>query len=246
MTKRRIDARGPGRSLLCRHLEKRPGRICQSVLPYLGYDIGDRSALNAYLLFAKNMNPEYKPIPSHQINFWNWRWRPWRRNQRCFAVWNGAGDQMDSWRWCGVVAWLTNWKDANMYIDRSITMPFVSAAFLGKDLGKPTAQPTDYTQRAETSKRISTNNFGGTVGRIYLSLAMEGNDVLCAWICIPHWSWASTTCKDVTIDALFSPRLWTETDFSASRGATLSGIAHIVYARVSLPAAQMEKAIDYL
>ena len=51
--------------------------------PYLGYDYGIESALNAYRHFARFMNPEYKPIPSSII-------------AEGTDIWNGAGDRGDA------------------------------------------------------------------------------------------------------------------------------------------------------
>lgn len=51
--------------------------------PYLGYDIGNKASLNAYLHFARFMNAEYKPIPSSII-------------AEGTDIWNGAGDRGDA------------------------------------------------------------------------------------------------------------------------------------------------------
>ena len=51
--------------------------------PFLGYSIGNESALNSYLHFARFMNPEYKPIPSSII-------------AEGIDIWNGAGDRGDA------------------------------------------------------------------------------------------------------------------------------------------------------
>lgn len=51
--------------------------------PYLGYDYGIESAINAYRHFARFMNPEYKPIPSSII-------------AEGTDIWNGAGDRGDA------------------------------------------------------------------------------------------------------------------------------------------------------
>ena len=51
--------------------------------PYLGYSIGNQSALNAYLHFARFMNNEYKPIPSSIIAEGD-------------DIWDGAGDRGDA------------------------------------------------------------------------------------------------------------------------------------------------------
>jgi hypothetical protein len=49
---------------------------------FLGDDVANRSAMNAYRLFARYMNPEYKPIPSSIIAEGD-------------ATWQGAGDRGD-------------------------------------------------------------------------------------------------------------------------------------------------------
>ncbi len=51
--------------------------------PYLGYNIGNLSALNAYLHFARFMNDEFKPIPSSIIAEGD-------------DIWDGAGDRGDA------------------------------------------------------------------------------------------------------------------------------------------------------
>jgi hypothetical protein len=49
---------------------------------FLGDDLGNRSAMNAYRLFARYMNPDYKPIPSSIIDEGD-------------GIWNGAKDRGD-------------------------------------------------------------------------------------------------------------------------------------------------------
>lgn len=51
--------------------------------PFTGYAVGDASALNAYLHFARFMNDEYRPIPSSII-------------AEGKDIWNGAGDRGDA------------------------------------------------------------------------------------------------------------------------------------------------------
>jgi hypothetical protein len=51
--------------------------------PFLGYDIGNRSAYNAFRLFARYMNDAYRPIPSSII-------------AEGTDTWNGAGDRGDA------------------------------------------------------------------------------------------------------------------------------------------------------
>lgn len=50
--------------------------------PFLGYEVGNESALNCYRHFARFMNPEYKPIPSSIIS-------------EGAGIWHGAKDRGD-------------------------------------------------------------------------------------------------------------------------------------------------------
>ncbi|MDR1779286.1 MAG: hypothetical protein LBR50_00965 [Tannerella sp.] len=50
--------------------------------PFLGYTVGNQSALNSYRHFARFMNDDYKPIPSSII-------------AEGIDIWNGAGDRGD-------------------------------------------------------------------------------------------------------------------------------------------------------
>lgn len=51
--------------------------------PFLGYNLGNKSALNSFRHFARFMNPEYTPIPSSIIAEGD-------------DIWNGAGDRGDA------------------------------------------------------------------------------------------------------------------------------------------------------
>lgn len=51
--------------------------------PFLGYNIGNESAFNAYMHFARFMNDAYEPIPSSII-------------AEGIDIWNGAGDRGDA------------------------------------------------------------------------------------------------------------------------------------------------------
>lgn len=53
------------------------------LFPMLGYEVANRSALNAFRHFARFMNPEFKPLPSSIIAEGD-------------DIWNGAGDRGDA------------------------------------------------------------------------------------------------------------------------------------------------------
>jgi hypothetical protein len=59
------------------------GEYISPYFPFVGYDYGNKSALNAYTLFSHYMNPQYNPIPSSII-------------AEGIDIWNGAGDRGDA------------------------------------------------------------------------------------------------------------------------------------------------------
>ncbi|WP_293668498.1 hypothetical protein [uncultured Parabacteroides sp.] len=245
--------------------------------PYLGYEIGNRSALCSYEHFARFMNPEYKPLPSSII-------------AEGIDVWAGAGDRGDAamvaygasryalsrgdkgeaeklwplieWtlEYCrrnlnegGVVAsdadelegrfpaGKANLCTSSLYYDA-----LRSAAYLGKDLGKPASQLAGYIKQAATLKKNIDSYFGGTVEGFNTYQYYEGNDVLRSWICIPL-TVGIYDRKDATIQALFSPRLWTENGLLTQAGSETFWDRSTLYAlRGVYSCGETEKATDYL
>jgi hypothetical protein len=216
--------------------------------PYLGYDYGIESALNAYRHFARFMNPEYKPIPSSII-------------AEGTDIWNGAGDRGDAamiaygasrfalsqgdpkiaaelWpliEWCleynkrklsaqGVVtsdsdelegrfpSGSANLCTSSLYYDA-----LISAAYLGKSLDKDKNQISAYQKQAATLKSNIEKHFGAKVMGFDTYRYYEGNDKLRAWICIPL-TVNILDRKQGTIDALFSPELWTVDGLASQSG----------------------------
>ena len=242
--------------------------------PYLGYEVGNRSALCSYEHFARFMNPEYKPIPSSII-------------AEGIDIWAGAGDRGDAamvaygasryalskgdkaeaeklWpliEWCleycrrnlnesGVVAsdadelenrfpaGKANLCTSSLYYDA-----LISAGYLGRDLGKPVAA---YTRQAIALKKNIDRYFGGTVEGFDTYKYYEGNDVLRSWICIPLTVGIQDR-KDATIQALFSPRLWTENGLLTQAGSETFWDRSTLYAlRGVYACGETEKATDYL
>lgn len=242
--------------------------------PYLGYEVGNRSALCSYEHFARFMNPEYKPIPSSII-------------AEGIDIWAGAGDRGDAamvaygasryalskgdkaeaeklWpliEWCleycrrnlnesGVVAsdadelenrfpaGKANLCTSSLYYDA-----LISAGYLGRDLGKPVAA---YARQAIALKKNIDRYFGGTVEGFDTYKYYEGNDVLRSWICIPLTVGIQDR-KDATIQALFSPRLWTENGLLTQAGSETFWDRSTLYAlRGVYACGETEKATDYL
>ncbi|MGM9759507.1 MAG: hypothetical protein ACI30I_05255 [Parabacteroides sp.] len=245
--------------------------------PYLGYEIGNRSALCSYQHFARFMNPDYKPIPSSII-------------AEGIDIWNGAGDRGDAamiaygaaryalargdrneaeqlWpliEWCleycrrqlneaGVVASDSDELEgrfpsgkANLCTSSLYYDALRSAAYLGRDLKKPASLYKGYNRQAAELRQNIDRYFGATVEGFDTYQYYEGNDVLRSWICIPL-TVGIFERKEATINALFSPRLWTENGLLTQAGSETFWDRSTLYAlRGVYASGETEKATDYL
>jgi len=244
---------------------------------FLGDSIGTLSAMACYRLFARYMNPEYRPIPSSIVAEGD-------------TVWQGAGDRGDMamiaygasrfalayahpdsakvlWpliTWCleysrrklndqGVV---TSDHDelegrfpsgkANLPTSSLYYAALRSAADLGKQLHQPKSQLDSYLKQAAILKINIEKYFGGNVEGFDAYKYYETNDVLRAWICVPLTMGILDRSKG-TIDALFSPRLWTADGLATEAGKETFWDRSTLYAlRGVLQAGETERAMDYL
>ncbi len=245
--------------------------------PYLGYDYGVASSLNAYRHFARFINPEYKPIPSSIV-------------AEGLDIWDGAGDRGDAamiaygasrfvlsqgdaaiarelWpliEWCleynkrklnssGVVssnsdelegrfpAGKANLNTSSLYYDA-----LVSAAYLGQSVGQNSKQTALYKAQAKTLKSNIEKYFGSKVMGYDTYRYYEGNDVLRAWICTPL-TVDIFDRKQGTIDALFSPQLWTNDGLASLSGDKTFWDRSTLYAlRGVFAAGERERGLTYL
>lgn len=242
--------------------------------PYIGYDYANESVLNSFLHFARYMNPDYKPIPSSIIaeglGFWN---GAGDRGDAAMIAYGAAryalarGDKKEAetlWpliEWClefcrrkvngeGVVdsdsdelegrfpAGSANLCTSSLYYDA-----LLSATYLGKELGKPVGL---YDKQAKALKTAIETYFGATVEGFETYRYYKENDILRSWICIPLTVGIYERSKG-TIDALFSPRLWTENGLLTEAGSETFWDRSTLYAlRGVFAAGETEKANDYL
>lgn len=245
--------------------------------PYLGYNYGIESAVNAYRHFAKFINKEYKPIPSSIV-------------AEGTDIWDGAGDRGDAamiaygaarfalsqgdkknagelWpliEWCleynkrklnkeGVVtsqsdelegrfpSGKANLSTSSLYYDA-----LISAAYLGKALEKEKKQIALYKSAAIALKKNINTYFGATVMGYNTYRYYEGNEKLRSWICIPL-TVNIFDRKQGTIDALFSPELWTDDGLASQAGDKTFWDRSTLYALRGLFAAgDTKRGLKYL
>ena len=245
--------------------------------PFLHYDIGNASAMNAFRHFARFMNPEYKPIPSSIIAEGD-------------DVWGGAGDRGDAamiaygaaryalaradkeeaeqlWpliEWClefsnrkinadGVVASDSDELegrfpagDANLCTSSLYYDALISAAYLAEELRLPARVAKTYRRQATRMSQAIEQHFGATVEGFDTYRYYAGNDVLRSWICIPLTVGIYDRAPG-TIDALLSPRLWTNDGLLTQAGTETFWDRSTLYGLRGISAAgEMEEALTYL
>jgi hypothetical protein len=244
---------------------------------FLGDTIGNRSAMNSYRMFARYMNSDYKPIPSSIIAEGDATWHGAGDRGDMAMIAYGAGryalayGNVDSAKvlmplieWCleyckrklndeGVVwsnkdelegrfpAGNANLNTSSLYYDA-----LRSAVLLGEQLGKPSAEIKAYENEAKVLRANIEKYFGGTVEGFKTYRYYKGNDTLRAWITTPLVMDIFDR-KEGTINALFSPRLWTEDGLASLAGnktfwdrSTLYGLRGV------FAAGETEKALRYL
>lgn len=245
--------------------------------PYTGYAYGNASALNSFRLFARYMNPDWKPIPSLIVAEGD-------------SYWNGAGDRGDAamiaygaaryalargsreeasrlWpliEWClefcrrkinpeGVVASDSDELEgrfpagnANLCTSSLYYDALLSAAYLADDLGKGKGVAKRYRDQARQLRKSIDTYFAAEVEGYDTYAYYKGNDVLRAWICIPLTVGIHERAEG-TVDALFSPRLWTENGLLTQAGSETFWDRSTLYAlRGVFMAGEREKALKFL
>ncbi len=245
--------------------------------PYLGYKYGIESAVNSYKHFARFMNDAYKPIPSsiiaEGVDVWNgakdrgdaamiaygasrfamslgdwktaeelWPLIVWtleynKRKLNVAGVVNSDTDELEG----RFPAGNANLSTSSLYYDA-----LISAAYLGESLKKDSKQITAYRKEAETLRDNIENYFGATVMGFKTYQYYERNKKLRAWICIPL-TMGIFDRKEGTIDALFSPELWTKDGLATVSGDKTFWDRATLYAlRGVLAAGETSRGIDYL
>lgn len=243
--------------------------------PFTGYEYGNASALNSFKHFARFMNKEWKPIPSsivaEGLDIWNgagdrgdaamiaygasryalargnreeaeelWPLITWcleycRRNLNEGGVVASDADELEN----RFPAGKANLCTSSLYYDA-----LNSASCLAKELGNRFAGI--YSKQAAELRKNIESYFGSTVEGFDTYAYYEGNDILRSWICIPLTVGIDERA-DATIDALFSPRLWTENGLLTQAGSETFWDRSTLYAlRGVYAVGETEKATEYL
>lgn len=247
--------------------------------PFVGYPYGNASALNSFKHFARFMNDQWKPIPSSIIaegdDIWN---GAGDRGDAAMIAYGAARYALASgskeearqlWpliEWClefsrrklnegGVVASDSDELEgrfpagkANLCTSSLYYDALLSTAYLAEDLDKGSAVVKKYRRQATELEKNIDSYFAARVEGFDTYAYYEGNNVLRAWICIPLTVGIDRRAAG-TIDALFSPRLWTENGLLTASGdktKTFWDRATLYALRGAFMAGEREKATEFL
>lgn len=245
--------------------------------PFTGYEYGNASALNSFRHFARFMNWEWKPIPSsivaEGLDIWNGvgdrgdaAMIAYGASRYALAYGNREVAE-ELWQlitWCleyckrklnaeGVVTSDTDELenrfpsgDANLCTSSLYYDALISASYLAKELNKGSKIANTYRSQAAELRKNIEKYFGAKVEGFDTYAYYKGNDILRSWICIPLTVGINERAQG-TIDALFSPRLWTENGLLTQAGDQTFWDRSTLYAlRGVYAAGETEKATDYL
>ena len=245
--------------------------------PFLGYETGNRSAKNSYDHFARFMNEQYEPIPSsiiaEGIDIWN---GAGDRGDGAMIAYGAAryalasGNKAEAEALWPLIEWTLEYckrqlneagvvasdsdelegrfpaGDANLCTSSLYYDALLSAACLARDLGKPAAQIKQYNAEAAALRKNMEQYFGASVEGFDTYQYYAGNDVLRSWICIPL-TVGIYDRKEGTINALFSPRLWTQEGLLTQAGSETFWDRSTLYAlRGVYACGETDKATDYM
>ncbi len=245
--------------------------------PFVGYSYGNASALNSFRLFSKYINDEGKPMPSSIIaEGLDHFGVAGDRGDGAMVAYGAAryalargskAEAEELWpliEWClefcrqklndkGVVtsdsdelenrfpSGKANLCTSSLYYDA-----LLSAAYLAEDLGKGSAVVKKYREQAAQMEKNIDSYFASTVEGFDTYAYYEGNDILRSWICIPLVMGINKRASG-TIDALFSPRLWTENGLLTQAGTNTFWDRSTLYAlRGVFTVGEIEKAMTFL
>lgn len=240
--------------------------------PYLGDASGIESALNSFRLFAKFMNPEYRPIPSSII-----------AEGRSF--WNGAGDRGD----CAMIAYgasqfalaqgdantvaqlhpLINWclefnrrkrdgagiihSDSDELegrfpagIANLSTNMLAYGGLVGASHLSQDAQTKQALQQEAAQLRFAIDRyFAAQVGGFETYRYYDGNDKLRSWIALPL-VFGLAERQAGTVAALLSPQLWSANGLLSEAGSKTYWDRSTLYAfRGLMKMGELDKVLPY-
>ena len=244
--------------------------------PFLGYDKGNESAMTTWLSYLKYINPEYKFVPWSIICGGDDVFGPFDRGDAAMLAYGASryclerGDReiaQKVWpliEWCleychrklnqnGVVASDADELehrlpsgDANLCTSSLYYDALLSSAWLSEELRRNKTEAATYRQQAAELRQNIDKFFHATVEGYDTYRYYDGNDVLRSWICIPLTMGIYDRAEG-TLQAMFSPQLWTENGMLSQSGDKIFWDRSTLYGfRGAFAAGYADKALEYL
>ena len=245
--------------------------------PFVGYKYGNKSALNSYRHFARFMNKEWKPIPSSIIAEGTDIWNGAKDRGDAAMIAYGAsryalasGKKQEAEELWPLICWCLEYcnrklnadgvvssdsdelegrfpsGDANLCTSSLYYDALISATYLAKELHKDPGLIRSYKKQAKDLRKNINKYFGKTVEGFETYRYYKENNVLRSWICIPLTVGINERASG-TIQALFSPRLWTENGLLTQAGSNTFWDRSTLYAlRGVYAVGETDRATDYL
>ena len=244
--------------------------------PFLGYDKGNESAMTTWKWYLKYINPEYKFVPWSIICGGDDVFGPFDRGDAAMLAYGASryclerGDReiaQKVWpliEWCleychrklnqnGVVASDADELehrlpsgDANLCTSSLYYDALLSSAWLSEELGRNKTEAATYRQQAAELRKNIDKFFHATVEGYDTYRYYDGNDVLRSWICIPLTMGIYDRAEG-TLQAMFSPQLWTENGMLSQSGDKIFWDRSTLYGfRGAFAAGYADKALEYL
>lgn len=243
--------------------------------PFVGYDYGNASALNSFRHFARFMNEEMRPIPSSIIAEGDDIWHGAGDRGDCAMIAYGAaryalarGSKTEAEELWPLIIWCLDYcrhnfnKDgvvksdsdelegrfpsgeANLCTSTLYYDALISASYLAPEIGKGDGKK--YLKEARALRKNIDSYFSGNVEGYDTYAYYKGNDKLRAWICIPLTAGIDEKAGP-TLEALFSPTLWTENGLLTESTANTFWDRSTLYAlRGAYVVGATEQATDFL
>lgn len=245
--------------------------------PFIGDAYANASAMNSWEMFAKWMNDEWKPIPSSIIaegtDYWN---GAGDRGDAAMIAYGAAryalarGDRDEAEHLWPLIQWTLEYchrqlndagvvrsdrdelegrfpsGNANLCTSSLYYDALLSASYLARDLKQPVSVVKGYEMQAKNLRTAIDQYFHAEVEGFDTYRYYDGNNVLRSWICIPLTMGIFERAKG-TIDALYSPRLWTKDGMLTQAGSETFWDRSTLYAlRGALMAGDTERTLGFL
>lgn len=243
--------------------------------PFTGYEYGNASALNSFRHFARFMNNEYRPIPSSIIaegeDIWD---GAGDRGDAAMIAYGAAryalarGDRAEAQELWPLITWCLEYcrrqlneagvvlsdsdelegrfpsGEANLCTSSLYYDALLSASYLARELSRPGVD--SYLKEARRLRKNIDAYFAATIAGFDTYAYYKGCELLRSWICTPLTVGINERAAG-TVDALFSPRLWSENGLLTQEGDSTFWDRSTLYAlRGAFAVGATDKAMHYL